>query len=95
MTKKELLTKVAGETGLSLSKTKEVFESVCAAIADDIAADPASNSFKLDGIGTIKAVKRNERTGKNPKTGEALTIPAHYAIVLKAASGENDLKARL
>lgn len=46
----------------------------------------------LKGIGTLKLINRAERTGKNPKTGEPLTIPAHDAIKL---STSKSLKERI
>jgi nucleoid DNA-binding protein len=35
----------------------------------------------LTGFGAFKVVERRARTGRNPKTGAALTIPARRAVV--------------
>ena len=34
------------------------------------------DAVQLVGFGTFKATKRSARTGKNPRTGEAVKIPA-------------------
>ena len=34
------------------------------------------DSINLPGIGTFKAVERAARTGRNPRTGEQISIPA-------------------
>ena len=34
----------------------------------------------LSGFGTFKVVERQARTGRNPKTGENIPIPAHKAV---------------
>ncbi len=34
----------------------------------------------LSGFGTFKVVSRQARTGRNPKTGETISIPAHRAV---------------
>lgn len=39
----------------------------------------------IPGFGTFEAVAKPERQGRNPKTGEAVTIAAHKAVKFKAA----------
>ena len=39
----------------------------------------------IPGFGTFEAVAKPERKGRNPKTGEAVTIAAHKAVKFKAA----------
>jgi nucleoid DNA-binding protein len=36
--------------------------------------------FSIFGFGNFKRVHKEERMGRNPKTGEEITIPAHYRI---------------
>ena len=83
MTKKELIEKAAAEAGVSNSQAKAVYEAICGTIVDTLSADK-SETVRLDGIGTLKVSLRNARTGKNPRTGESIEIPAKYKVVLKA-----------
>jgi len=36
--------------------------------------------FALAGLGTFEVVKRAKRKGRNPRTGEPVTIKAHKAV---------------
>lgn len=38
------------------------------------------DSIQLPGIGTFKVVERAARTGRNPRTGEAIHIPARRQV---------------
>ncbi len=40
----------------------------------------------LRGFGTFKVVTRKAREGRNPKTGEILTIPERQAFTFKASA---------
>lgn len=39
---------------------------------------------QLPGFGTFKVADIPERQGRNPRTGEAITIPAHKVVKFKA-----------
>ena len=41
---------------------------------------------QLPGLFTAEAVERPARNGRNPRTGEAMTIPAHRAVKISASS---------
>lgn len=45
---------------------------------------------KLVGFGTFSVVPRKERIGRNPKTGEAVTIPAKNMAKFKAGKDLQD-----
>ena len=40
----------------------------------------SGDAVTLSGFGTFKVVERQARTGRNPKTGENIPIPAHRAV---------------
>uniref|UniRef100_UPI0040270076 HU family DNA-binding protein n=1 Tax=Prevotella sp. TaxID=59823 RepID=UPI0040270076 len=44
-----------------------------------------AGEVRIDGFGTFKSVDKPERTGRNPRTGESITIAAHKDVVFKAA----------
>jgi len=44
----------------------------------------SDGKFGLVGFGTFSVVQRNARTGRNPQTGETITIKARKAVKFKA-----------
>ena len=41
----------------------------------------------IQGLGTFKVKSRNARQGRNPRTGEAIVIPARKIVSFKASAG--------
>ena len=85
MTKKDLIAKVAEETGLSASQAKAAFEAICGTIVDTLVADKGE-TVKLDGIGTLKVSLRSAKTCRNPRTGETVDVPEQYKCVLRSTN---------
>ena len=87
MNKKELITAIAKETGM----TKKDVATVVDAVFDKItAAMVAGDKVQLMGFGTFETRERGERTGKNPRTGETVTIAACKAPAFKAGKALKD-----
>lgn len=77
MTKDELISRLAKEA----SETKATVAGVINAIekvAQEILAD--DQDFPLPGLGKLSSVQKAERQGRNPLTGEAITIKARKAV---------------
>ena len=73
MNKTELVAVAAEKTAL----TKKDAEAVITAALDAIAeALRGGDDVRLVGFGTFGVRERAERTGKNPRTGELVKIPA-------------------
>lgn len=75
MTKQDLIEKIAKDTKL----TKKEVEKVVNAMLETITAclsKAKPEPVILTGFGSFVVAKRKERKGRNPKTGEPLTIPA-------------------
>jgi len=87
MTKAEFVEKLAQETGLTKTLAKEVLE---AFLAQSTKTLKKVGRFALSGLGTFTVVKRARRTGRNPRTGEAVTIKAHKAIRFRPAKSLKD-----
>ena len=81
MTQKELYEKISKETGIPQSKAEEVVKAIGYIAADAFKAD-ANDKITLPGIGTIKVKARGGRSGRNPRTGETIEIPAMNKPVL-------------
>jgi DNA-binding protein HU-beta len=67
---------VGGRTGLDASQAKLAVEATIAEITAQLAAD---NEVKFTGFGKLSAVARPAREGRNPQTGESMTIAAKTA----------------
>ena len=83
MNKNELISKVAGQTGYTKKDTGVVVDAVVAAIVDTVAS---GEKVSIVGFGTFEATSREARTGRNPKTGEAIEIAASKSPKFKAGS---------
>ena len=73
MNKSELVEVAAKEAGITKAAAKKVLTAVVGAVVQAVAK---GDSVTLVGFGTFKSAKRAARTGKNPKTGATLKIPA-------------------
>lgn len=80
----ELVSALAETTGLTKAKIKEVLEAHAELLASEL---QSAGSVQLAGIGKLKLGERAERQGRNPSTGETITIPA--AKTVKFSGGKN------
>lgn len=87
MNKSELIQAVAADAGLTKTQAVQAVDAFEAAIT---AALAKGDSVTLVGFGTFAVSERAERTGRNPKTGEALTIAAAKAVKFKAGKTLKD-----
>jgi DNA-binding protein HU-beta len=73
MNSSELIAKVASISG----ETRKAVEAVLKTTADVIAAElQEGGEVKLLDIGRLHAQNKAARTGRNPKTGDEIAIPA-------------------
>ncbi len=87
MNKNDLISAVADSSGLSRSDATKAVEGVFAAI---FAALAKGDEVRLVGFGTFSTAKRKASTGRNPRTGEAMTIKASTQPKFKAGKGLKD-----
>ena len=73
MTKQQLIEKVAAKTELKKSEVEVAVDSVLAMIAEAL---QANERVDLRGFGSFVVKDRKERQGRNPRTGETITIAA-------------------
>ncbi len=73
MTKADLVVQVAKRTGLTSRASKEAVAAVFDVIADAL---KRGEKVVVTGFGTFLVRKRAARKGRNPQTGEEITIPA-------------------
>ena len=78
--KKELIAKVAKKLSAGaeiIPKFETVFNTIFDTIVEEVAG---GQRVEIYGVGIFKAVEVAERKGRNPQTGEELTIPAHKKV---------------
>jgi DNA-binding protein HU-beta len=73
MNKSELIEVIATQADISKSAAGRALDAVVSAITEAVAA---GDSVTLVGFGSFKSSVRAARTGKNPKTGASIDIPA-------------------
>lgn len=73
MTKSDLIQRVSKEAGLSQSQTSKVVNAVFDVITEAL---QHGEDVRITGFGTFKVTQTGERIGRNPRTGEQITIPA-------------------
>lgn len=75
---------VAARTGLSTAQASSAVGAALAAIGEALVQ---GDSVALPGFGTFEARSRAAREGRNPRTGETLTIAATVVPAFKPAAG--------
>ena len=87
MNKTQLIDVVATKTGL---KKKEADAAVAATFEAIAEALKAGDKVQLIGFGTFEVKERAEREGRNPKTGETMTIAASKRPAFSAGKALKD-----
>lgn len=80
MTKPELVDQVAARTGMKKKDASAAVDAVLATIQDTLGN---KEEVSLVGFGTFDIRERGQRMGRNPRTGEQITIPASTACVFR------------
>lgn len=80
MNKGDLVSKIAEDTGLSKSQSSEALNAVLSAVTETL---KKGEKVTLIGFGTFSPALRKERQGRNPQTGESITISAKVSAKFK------------
>lgn len=88
MNKAELIEKVASKTKLTKVQSEGVIDAALEIISKAVAK---GDEVKLVGFGTFSMTSRRSRTGRNPKTGTKLVIPAAKVPKFKPGKDFKDL----
>lgn len=81
MTKAELIASIAAKADLNKTSAEHVLNAILDAMQEMLAAE---GKITLTGFGTLEVQNRTERTGRNPRTGKPLTIPAAKVVKFRA-----------
>lgn len=77
MTKADLIRKISEKTDLNKADSERVLNACLEGIEEFLINE---GKFTLTGFGTFSVENRKERKGRNPQTGQEITIPASKAV---------------
>ncbi len=85
MTKTQTIAVLAEKTGVSKTEVSSLLDELA-----NLAYAEAASGFTLPGIGKLMLVERAERQGRNPSSGESITIPAKTVVKFRVAKACKD-----
>jgi integration host factor subunit alpha len=83
MTKADLVDKIHANTGLTKDEAYAYLETVLETIKKTL---EAAETVKITGFGSFVVNKKNSRKGRNPQTGEQITITARKVLTFKPST---------
>lgn len=89
LTKAEIVDDLSRDIGINKREAKEIVELFYQTIADALTK---GRQVKLSGFGNFTLHDKNERPGRNPKTGEEIPVSARRVVTFR--SGQK-LRARV
>jgi DNA-binding protein HU-beta len=91
MNKADLISKIAMNSGLSKKDSEKALTAAIDAIVDSL---KEGEKVQLVGFGIFDVKERAARTGRNPKTKEAIKIPSSRTPQFKAGKALKDAVAK-
>ena len=88
MNKTELVAAMAEQSGLSKKDAEAALKAFTDVVAEEL---KANGKVQLVGFGTFEVSERAAREGRNPQTGETMTIAASKAPKFKAGKALKDM----
>jgi DNA-binding protein HU-beta len=88
MTKADLVATMADDAGITKAAAEKALNSFIDAVSDSLAK---GDKVTLVGFGTFSVAERAQREGRNPRTGQAITIEACKVVKFKAGSKLKDV----
>ena len=85
LTKAQLIATLAEKADLSKKQITDVLNAQM-----ELAYGEAKNGYTIPGIGKLVVVNRKARMGRNPATGETISIPAKRVLKFRVAKAAKD-----
>jgi integration host factor subunit alpha len=89
LTKIDIVEKIHNKLDFAKKESSDIFESLLSLIKTTL---KAGEDIRISGFGNFEVKQKKDRKGRNPATGEDLTIEARRIISFKPS---NKLKTRL
>jgi integration host factor subunit alpha len=91
MTKADIAEYLANQNGVTKQESMELVESVLSIIKDTLAN---GETLKISGFGNFVVKEKADRRGRNPQTGEDITIDARKVLTFKPSGMLKDAMNR-
>lgn len=88
MNKNELITAMSEKAEMSKVDTEKALKAFIDTVTEEL---KNGGKVQLVGFGTFEVAERAERQGRNPKTGETITIAASKSPKFKAGKALKDI----
>ena len=88
MNRTELISAMSEKSELTKVDTEKALKAFIDTVTEEL---KNGGKVQLVGFGTFEVAERAERNGRNPKTGEAITIPASKSPKFKAGKALKDI----
>lgn len=88
MNKAELIAAMSEKAEISKKDAEKALKAFTDVVAEEL---KKGEKIQLVGFGTFEVTERAARTGRNPKSGEEMNIPASKAPKFKAGKALKDL----
>ena len=83
MLKEDLLSRLSEDSGVPSKQIEVVLKSFTTIIREEVLNN--ADTINIVGLGTFKQFRSAATTGRNPKTGATLSIPAKVKVKFKAS----------
>jgi DNA-binding protein HU-beta len=83
LNKSELVSAIAAKSGLTKTDAESAINAFQEVLVESLGKGEA---VKLTGLLSVERVERSARTGRNPRTGEEIHIPAGFGVKISAGS---------
>ena len=87
LTKAAIIQRVVQETGLTKAKATQVVELSLEIMKDSLAS---GNDVLISGFGKFCVREKSQRRGRNPATGDELTLSARKVVTFKCSGKLRD-----
>lgn len=83
MTKADIVERIYEKTGFAKKEAAELVETVFEIIKETL---EKSDKIKIAGFGNFEVKQKKDRRGRNPQTGEEITITARRILTFKPST---------
>ena len=83
MNKTDFIAAVAAKTGVTQADAGRAVDAVLATVTETLAR---GENIRLTGFGSFEVVEQGARTGRNPRTGAEIAIPASKTPKFRAGA---------
>ena len=85
LSKSQIASELAEKVGITKKQSAQYLEELAS-----LAYSNAKNTFTVPGLGKLKLKDRAARMGRNPATGETISIPAKRVVKFQVSKAAKD-----